>query len=106
MYGIAYTHIIYIHAHAHTHTYTHTHNDTHKLQEKEDFLVLFHQFVEEGLFDIDLGLTETITESPEASLNNIKSRDINIIMGFFGPENARNILCLVSRSPIFFFFFF
>ena len=36
-----------------------------------------------------------ITESPEPSLNNIKSRDINIIMGFFGPENARDVLCLV-----------
>jgi hypothetical protein len=62
--------------------------------------VVFNQFVEEGLFDIDLGLTEVITDSPEASLNNIRSRDINIIMGFFGPENARDILCLVSHKII------
>jgi hypothetical protein len=68
------------------------------LQEKEDFLVVFNRFVEQGLFDIDLGLTEVITDSPEASLNNIRSRDINIIMGFFGPENARDILCLVSHK--------
>ena len=58
--------------------------------------MVFNRFIEEGLFDFDLGLTEVITDSPEASLNNIKSRDINIIMGFFGPENARDILCLVS----------
>ena len=71
------------------HTYT-------QLQETEDFLGLFHQFIEEGLFDIELGLTEIIIESPEESLKNIRSRDINIIMGFFGPKNARDVLCLVS----------
>ena len=69
-----------------------------QLQEKENFLVLFHRFIEEGLFNINLGLTETITHSAEASLNNIRSRDINIIVGFFGPKNARDILCLVSHT--------
>ena len=60
---------------------------------------LFHNAVENGLFDTtDLGLTEVITDSPEVSLNNIKSRDLNIIMGFFGPEDARDILCLVMSS--------
>lgn len=62
--------------------------------------MMFHRGVEEGRFSLtDIGLTEIITDSPEASLNNIKSRDINIIMGFFGPENARDTLCLV-RNPI------
>ena len=73
---------------------------THKLQEKEDFLMVFNRYIEERLFNFDLGLTEVITDSPEASLNSIKSRDINIIIGFFGPENARDILCLVSHKNI------
>lgn len=62
--------------------------------------MMFHGGVEGGLFGhTDIALNEIITDSPEASLNNIKSRDINIIMGFFGPENARDTLCLV-RNPI------
>ena len=60
--------------------------------------MVFNQFIEARLFEFDLGLTEVITDTPETSLNNIKSRDINIIIGFFGPENARDILCLVSHK--------
>ena len=60
------------------------------------FMEIFHKLVEEGLFNIRLGLSEIFTTSPEPALNNIKSRDINIIMVFVGPEQARNVLCLVS----------
>lgn len=58
-----------------------------------NFRTLFHTFVEEGLH---LELSETFTSSPKSALDNIKFRDINIIVGFFGPEHAREILCMVS----------
>lgn len=45
---------------------------------------------------IDLDLTETFDSSPDAALKNIRARDINVIVGFFGPEKARRVLCKVS----------
>ena len=52
-----------------------------------------------GLSDILLDLSEVFTDSPDSvttALRRIEERDINIIVGFFGPDNARNVLCLVS----------
>ena len=53
-----------------------------------------------SLSEIRLGLSATFTHSPETALNNIKARDINIILGFFGPHDARNILCMVSTIEL------
>ena len=69
------------------------------MQEKSDFISLYNTFiVKKRLFDVDvnLGLSVTFTHSPESALSDIKSRDINVIIGFFGAENARNVLCSVS----------
>ena len=49
---------------------------------------------------VDLDVTELFSDSPTAALKNIKSRNINIIVGFFGPENARRVLCQVRELII------
>ena len=68
------------------------------MQETSSFLSLFQHTIEDGEFsEINLDLTETFARSPDAALRNIRSRDINIIIGFFGPENARKVLCRVSQ---------
>jgi hypothetical protein len=60
---------------------------------------MFNHYVEKGLFDeINLDLTESFESSPTAALRKMKSRDINIVVGFFGSENARRVLCQVSDS--------
>lgn len=57
---------------------------------------MFNKYVEMGRFNvINLDLTESFEYSPTGALRRIKSRDINIIVGFFGPENARRVLCQV-----------
>ncbi len=66
-------------------------------QESSQFVSMFNHYVEKGLFDeINLDLTESFESSPTAALRKMKSRDINIIVGFFGSENARRVLCQVS----------
>ena len=47
---------------------------------------------------ITLEVTETFTDSPNSSLSDIANRDINIIVGFFGPDTARKVLCTVSHE--------
>ena len=75
------------------------------IQESSQFLSLFNNFFEKVKFIqnnihltemIDLDLTETFDNLPDAALKNIRSRDINIIVGFFGAEKARRVLCKVS----------
>ena len=57
---------------------------------------MFNKYVEKGLFNkINLDLIESFADSPNVALQNMKSRDINIIVGFFGPTNARRVLCQV-----------
>ena len=57
---------------------------------------MFNQYFEKGHFnEINLDLIESFEYSPTAALREMKSRDINIILGFFGPENARRVLCKV-----------
>ena len=57
---------------------------------------MFNEYVEKGLFnEINLDLTESFESSPTDALKVMKSRDINIIVGFFGSENARRVLCQV-----------
>ena len=47
---------------------------------------------------ITLEVTETFTDSPNSALSDIANRDINIIVGFFGPDTARKVLCTVSHE--------
>ena len=77
-------------------------------QESSQFLSLFNDYIETGNLSefilnnihltemINLDLKETFDDSPDAALQNIKSRDINVIVGFFGPKKARGVLCKVS----------
>ena len=59
---------------------------------------MFNHYIEKGLFNkINLDLTESFEYFPSVALRKMKSRDINIIVGFFGPENARRVLCQVSK---------
>ena len=64
------------------------------LQEAEEFV----QYFEKPLCDqrVELALPSSFSDSPLTALNDIRSKDINIIVGFFGPENAREVLCMVS----------
>ena len=60
---------------------------------------MFNKYVEMGRFnEINLDLTESFEYSPTGALRRIKSRDINIIVGFFGTENARRVLCQVRDA--------
>ena len=66
-------------------------------QESSHFISIFNRYVNDEAFgQIKLDRTEAFTHSPDTALKNIKARDINIIIGFFGPENARIVLCKVS----------
>lgn len=57
---------------------------------------MFNEYVEKEVFyEINLDLTESFESSPTTALRAMKSRDINIIVGFFGSENARRVLCQV-----------
>ena len=44
----------------------------------------------------ELAFLTRFFDSPDTALNEIKFRDINIIVGFFGVRNARKVLCKVS----------
>lgn len=69
----------------------------HYPQAGNDFVKMFneivHQFDDRG----QLSLLTSFKDSPDSALNQIKLRDINIIFGFFGATNARNVLCRVSK---------
>ena len=69
------------------------------LQEAQEFA----QFFKEPICDrrIELVLPSAFSDSPLTALSDIRSKDINIIMGFFGPENARKVLCMVSVTYIY-----
>ena len=74
---------------------THVHVCTYfTLQEAEDFIHTFNEPIRN--YNIELALPTSFSDAPYTALRDIKQRDINIIMGFFGPENARNVLCIVS----------
>lgn len=75
------------------------------MQQASNFMLQFSRIIESGEYfnffegleeHIDLDLSETFEDSPDTALRNIKSRDINIILGFFGPQNARKVLCKVG----------
>ena len=70
------------------------------LQESSQFISLFDEVFGDIFdpFNTQVDRTETFTHSPDASLRNIKARDINIIFGFFGPETARTVLCRVCTG--------
>ena len=61
------------------------------MQMGEDFISLFNQKYKEGRL-----WTITLTHSPDSALEEVWSRDINIIFGFFDSDIAREILCRVS----------
>ena len=64
------------------------------LQEAQEFTQLF----KEPICDhrIELVVPTPFSDSPLTALSDIRSKDVNIILGFFGPENARKVLCMVS----------
>ena len=64
------------------------------LQEAEEFA----QFFKEPVCDrrIELVLPSMFSDSPLTALSDIRGKDVNIIVGFFGPERAREVLCMVS----------
>ena len=64
------------------------------LQEAHEFA----QFFKEPICDrrIELVVPTPFSHSSLIALSDIRSKDVNIIMGFFGPENAREVLCMVS----------
>ena len=66
------------------------------LQEAEDFIRLlnFNKRIRE--YGIELALPTSFSESPSTALSDVRRRHINIILGFFGPDNARRVLCMVS----------
>lgn len=67
------------------------------MQMGEDFISLFNEVVRIRHESIQLALSTTFSHrSPDSALSNIRERDINIILGFFGPETARYTLCRVS----------
>ena len=66
------------------------------LQEVEDFIHTFNKPIRTRNYSVELALPTSFSDAPYTALRDIKQRDLNIIMGFFGPENARNVLCIVS----------
>ena len=66
------------------------------LQEAEDFIQRFSKPLHSYNIDSELALSTSFSDSPYSAVHDIKRNNINIIMGFFGPENARSVLCIVS----------
>ena len=62
------------------------------LQQAEDFNT-FGESLRNN--NIDFALLVSFSTSPVAALRDIKRSGINIIVAFFGPNTARNVLCLV-----------
>ena len=61
------------------------------MQMGEDFISLYNQKYEDRVLQ-----PTYITHSPDSTLQEVYSRDINIIFGFFDSETARKVLCRVS----------
>ena len=71
-----------------------------KLQEAEDFNHRLSDPIR-AKYNIEVALPISFTDSPYDALREIEGTYINIIIGFFGPDNARKVLCLVSMIPDF-----
>ena len=75
------------------------------LQEAEFFVLLINRILEHFGFTEylqSIAMFRALSDSYplSATLNEIQSAKVNIIFGFFGPEKARHILCMVSFSSI------
>ena len=63
------------------------------MQQAIEFFRDFNETIQR--FNVELALITSFSGSPSSALKEIRDGDINIIMGFFGPQYARNVLCMV-----------